>query len=259
MQKLLAIEWLKLKNYRTFWILLLLYTVLLFLVNYKLAGTASSFNMNGLQILAKSYTFPDIWSTIAYIGSYFIIFLAILVIIITTNEYTFKTNRQNIIDGWQRVDFLHAKIGVVVTISVVATLYYFILCSIIGIVNGGAVTDLLKNTEMALYFFLLSINYLGFALVIALWIKRSGLAISLFLLYAMIIENIANLITGFKYSLFLPLQCSDELVAPSAQKMLQNMAGIGHTTPPSYYIIATVSWCVVYYTLSRIMLLRRDW
>ncbi len=263
MQKLLAIEWLKLKNYRTFWILLGLYFVLLPLLNYEIANGTGSFTANGVNLFNRSFAFPDVWGNVGYIGSYFIVFLSILVIIITTNEYTFRTHRQNVIDGWKRLDFLHAKVFLVIAFSALATVYYFVLGSSFGLGYGGSVSDLFNNAEKILYFFLLSLNYLGFALFVALWIRRSGLAISLYLLYSVIIEGILqkllNWRIGGNIGDFLPLQSSDELLPLQFIKNMQSAFIGGHTTPPTYFIVATIAWCLVYYIVSRIMLLRRDW
>jgi ABC-2 type transport system permease protein len=263
MQKLLSIEWLKLKNYRTFWILAALYIVLLPLFNYEVANGMGNFTANGISIFNKSYAFPEVWDNIGYFGSYFITFLAILVIIVTTNEYTFKTNRQNVIDGWRRLDFLNAKVLLVVVFSIVATIYYFILGSCFGLANSGAVSQLFDSYDKIFYFLLLSLNYLGFALMIAIWIKRSGLAISLFLLYAIMIESIIQKILNWRmdghYGNFLPLQSSDELLPFPIMKLAAGMMGGGPATPPMYYVAATIAWCAVYYFICRGILLRNDW
>lgn len=263
MQKLLAIEWLKLKNYRTFWVLIILFAVLQPLLNYEIENGMLHFSFNGASVFSKPYAFPAVWGYIGYFGSYFIAFLAILVIIITTNEYTFRTNRQNIIDGWKRVDFLHAKIFMVLLLSIAATVFYVIMSICFGLACSGSVTELFSGNDKIFYFFLLSVNYLGFALMIALWIKRSGLAISLFLLYAIIIEGILKTILNWRIGNdsgnFLPLQASDELLPFPLGKMAEGMMGISHSTPVQYYVVATIVWCAVYYFICRSMLLRRDW
>ena len=40
-----------------------------------------------------------------------------------SNEYTFKTHRQNIIDGWSRKQFITSKLMDVLIISLIVTLY----------------------------------------------------------------------------------------------------------------------------------------
>src|SRR5690606_27562716 len=128
MKSLLAIEWLKIKKYRTFWILNGFFIVLLPLLAYELRNNLIKVNGSNMSIFGdNSYGFPGVWSNIGFWASILIIFLSILVIIVTTNEYSFRTNRQNIIDGWNRLQFYHAKVSLALALSVFATLYVFIL------------------------------------------------------------------------------------------------------------------------------------
>jgi len=263
---LLQIEWLKIKRYRTFWVLVGLFLLLLPLWNYEVANgfiKLGGGKKNGINFLSTAYSFPQVWGNLGFWGSIFITFITILVIIITTNEYTFRTNRQNVIDGWTRMQFFHAKIGMVMLLSLVATLYLFIL----GVLFGGAYSGSLKNVfsdfEQVLYFFLLSVDYLGFGLFIAIWIRKSGLAIGLFLLYSLIIENILkasiNHFTDVPYGNLLPLQASDELLPFPLMQMAKAMISGGATISMTVYALVAVFWCAVYYFAGRAILMRNDW
>jgi len=265
MNKLIGIEWLKLKRYRTFWLLVGLFLLLLPLWNYEIANGLIKLGgggKNGINFLSTAYSFPNVWGNMGFWASLFIWFISILMIIITTNEYTYRTQRQNVIDGWSKMQFFHAKVYIAVLMSIAATVYVFILGALFGFVHSGSFNGLFSEIEQVFYFFILSLDYLGFALFIALWIKRSGLAIGLFLLYAMIIENILKSVINHyidkPYGNFLPLQASDELLPfPLIQmaKALIPAASISMTT----YMLVAICWCAVYYFMSRIMLLRNDW
>jgi len=265
MNKLIAIEWLKLRRYRTFWVLAGLFLLLLPLWNYEISNGLIKIGGGGkgaINFLSTAYAFPGVWGNIGFWASYFIWFIAILVIIITTNEYTYRTNRQNVIDGWSRMQFFHGKVVMVVLLSLVATLYFFILGAVFGYINAGSFHGVLSSMDQVLSFFVLCIDYLGFALLIALWIKRSGLAIGLFLLYAMIMEKIIqellNHYTSKPYGNFLPLQAGDELFPfPLTQMARAFLPSDGMSM--SSYMIAAICWCVVYYFAGRLLLQRRDW
>ncbi|HYD20756.1 MAG TPA: ABC transporter permease, partial [Flavipsychrobacter sp.] len=97
MKALLAIEWLKIKRYRTFWILAAFFTVLLPLWNYMIASGMMQMGGGGVNFLNRAYSFPGVWENVGFWASIFIIFLSMLVIILTTNEYTYRTHRQNVI------------------------------------------------------------------------------------------------------------------------------------------------------------------
>lgn len=263
MNSLLAIEWLKIKRYRTVWILLGLFALLLPLWNYEIANGIIQVGGKGMNFLSQAYAFPEVWGNMGFWASIFVTFLSILIIILTCNEYTFRTNRQNIIDGWKRIDFFHAKILLIVVLSLVVTIYLFILGALFGYINSGSFSDLFTEIVKVFYFFILSLNYMGFALFIAIWIKRSGLAISLFLLYDLIIENILKGLINWKFDTqvgnFLPLQTSDELLPMPLWKMAQTMMGKTDSFSASTYLIITIGWCLIYYFAGRRILLRRDW
>ncbi len=266
MKGLLAIEWLKIKNYRTFWVLTGLFLVLLPLWNLEVSNGMLKIGGNGatgLNFLSSAYSFPQVWGNLGFWGSIFIMFISILVIILTTNEYTYRTNRQNVIDGWNRMDFYHAKVALVVLLSLLVTVYLFLLGVIFGTINSGSISGIFSEFQQIAYFFLLSLDYLGFALIIALWIRRSGLAIGLFILYSLIIENIVKGIINHyidkPYGNLLPLQASDELLPFPLMQMAKTMMPGGATIPMTTYAIAAMGWCVIYYLAGRTLLLRNDW
>src|ERR1700712_2059060 len=100
MLQLLHIEWLKVKYYRTFWILLLISVVSIPAFNYVIYDLMNnSFpKLNGKSIAGSPFAFPDVWQTVAWNSSLLLLIPAILILTLTTNEFTYKTHRQNIID-----------------------------------------------------------------------------------------------------------------------------------------------------------------
>jgi hypothetical protein len=53
-------------------------------------------------------------------------------IIFITNEYSYKTHRQNIIDGWSRNQFISVKIAVAFLLSLISTLMVIVTAMIFG-------------------------------------------------------------------------------------------------------------------------------
>lgn len=265
MNRLLAIEWLKIKRYRTFWILAGLFMLLLPVWNFEIAKgylKLGGDGKNGINLLDTAYSFPAVWGNLGFWASIFILFVSMLVIILTTNEYTYRTNRQNIIDGWNRSQFYHAKVGLVIMMSLLSTIYLFLLGLVFGGATSGSLSGFSSGLEQIGYFFLLSLDYTGFALFIAVMVRRSGLAMGLFLLYSIIIENILKgLINYFStkpYGNLLPLQASDELLPLPLMQMAKNLM---HTTSfdMTTYLWVSVAWCALYYIGGRLLLLRSDW
>ena len=261
----LAIEWLKIKRFRTFWILVGLFVLLLPFWNYEIATGVirAGGGKKGINFLSTQYSFPEVWHNLGWWGSIFILFISILVIIIVTQEFTYRTSRQNIIDGWEKLQFYHAKIYLVITFAFFVTLYFFLLGLIFGRVYSGSFAGLFDEFQLTAYFFLLSLDYLGFALLIAFFIKKSGLAIGLFLLYSFIIENLLkssiNYYTEKPWGNLLPLQASDELFPFPLMRMAKAAMGPAASLSVSTYVLVTAGWCLVYYFACRVILLKKDW
>ncbi|HAK12034.1 MAG TPA: ABC transporter permease, partial [Chitinophagaceae bacterium] len=74
------------------------------------------------------FAFPETWHSVAYFSSWFVMIPSILVIMVITNEYTYKTHRQNIIDGMSRQEFMLGKMIDVAIIAGVAT----IMCALVA-------------------------------------------------------------------------------------------------------------------------------
>lgn len=262
MKQLLSIEWLKIKRYRTFWVLAGFFLVLLPLLNYQILHGMVKIGGGSINLLSQSYSFPAVWGNVGFWGSIFILFLSILIIILTTNEFNFRTHRQNVIDGLKRIEFYHSKVYLVLIMSLLATIYLFVVGAFLGFNNSGSFNAMFSEIDKLFYFFILSVNYLGFALLIALWIRRSGLAIGLFLLYALILENILSGILNWQFATkpgkYLPLQSSDDLLPFPLMKLAKDfLAAPDQSSLP--LVIASVCWCAVYYFAGRNLLLKSDW
>lgn len=265
MKSLLTIEWLKIKRYRTFWVLIVFFIVLLPLWNYgvsngflKLGGNGK----DGINFLSQAYAFSNVWQNLGFWASIFVVFISILTIILTTNEYQFRTNRQNVIDGWSRIEFYHAKWLVVLTLSILTTVYVFLVGTIFGSVYGS-ISYFPGKIEFLFYVFVLSLNYYGFALLLSLFFKRSGITIGMFFLYCMILEALVskyiNWQTDSYIGNFMPLQCSDELLPFPIMDMVKSMIAQSDAPTAATYVIASFAWVVIYYVVGRQKLLRSDW
>lgn len=264
MKQLMAIEWLKIKKYRTFWVIMLLFGLLLTLWNLGVQTGLIRLGGNGMNLLAGSNSFGGIWSSVCYYTSNFVLFPAIFIIISVTNEYQFRTNRQNVIDGWTRLQFFHAKWFLMNSLALTVTIFVFLLGLLVGLVTGASFAYIGDNIEKLVYMLILCANYFGFALMISVFVKRSGLAIGILLLYCMILESMLHLFFFFKLQkpfldLFLPLQSSDELL-PSATFDAVLKAGQFGSQPPMYvYAIVSCVWICIYYLIARRKLMRSDW
>ena len=263
MKSLLAIEWLKIKQYRTFWVLSIFFLALLPLFNFFIYKGLISAGGNGINLLSQAYSFPDVWANFGFWGSILILFPAMLVVILTANEYSFRTHRQNVIDGWSRLQFFHAKCLIVLLMALLSTIYLFLCAGAMGAAVSSSVSSMFTDIKMVGYFFVLSLNYLGFAFFITTLIRKSGLSIGLFLLYSLIIENmlkgLTNWILPFKGGNLFPLQASDELLPFPLMRVATAVLSQSKPIPDYVYLCVSLGWIAVYYFIARRSILRRDW
>jgi hypothetical protein len=131
------------------------------------------------------YHFPDIWQNLTYVSLYFQLVLAIVVIVSITNEFSYKTVRQNIIDGMDRKDFLTSKVMMIFVLSLASTLFVFL----IGLTTGAIYSPetemkyIFTNIEFIPAYFLATFSTLLLVMLFSVWIKRAGLTIGIVLIY----------------------------------------------------------------------------
>src|SRR5436853_6792779 len=137
MLHLLKIEWLKIKGYKTFWILAVLFLVSIVGLNYFVfyikQGITQGNNSAVNAVLGAPFDFPNVWHTVSYFSSFLLFIPGLMIITLVTNEYSYKTTRQNIIDGWSRLQFIQVKIALVVMLALVSAIFVFLTALLFGI------------------------------------------------------------------------------------------------------------------------------
>ncbi len=222
MLNLLKTEWLKIKKYPAFWWMLIIVGLSYPAMNYAIYANGYRDQLNDknlgliLKMLPNPFTFPDVWQTVAFVSSLFVFLPAIIVIMFITNEYSYKTNRQNIIDGWSRSDFMLGKLLNVGIISLMITVLYAATALMIGVLNAGPENVFtLKGTKYIGLFFLQQFSQLSIAFLIALLVRKAFIALGVFLFYyfplePMLIQLAKRYDLGFRE--YFPLEISDRLV-----------------------------------------------
>ena len=224
MSSLVRTEWLKLRKYRAFWWMLLIVILTYTLINWGFfniyqenlqgEGVASSI----LKALGNPFSFPEVWHTVAYASSFSIIIPAIVVIMFISNEYTYKTHRQNIIDGWSRNQFMAAKMVDVFLISLVVTIIYTAIALIIGFKNEEDPAGEIWGKANYIYLVLLQLfSQLSLAFLVAFFVKRAFIALGIFVFYYFA-EQVGAAYLNASYDngveKFLPIEVSDRLIWP---------------------------------------------
>jgi hypothetical protein len=230
MFSLIQIEWLKIKKYPAFWAMLIIVLLtypaanLMFYNVYLDITTQKGTQMLAKMFLGNPFAFPETWHTVAYISSFFVILPSILVIMLVTNEYQYKTQRQNVIDGWTRRQFMASKLIDVFIVSAITTLLYALVAIAFSIYADTF--DATKMWEQSYYiglFFLQSFAQLSIAFLLGYLIKKAFISLGIFLFYYLIVENIATGYIRMKaekiggdLGRFLPFEISDRMIVAPA-------------------------------------------
>ncbi|MEO6289286.1 MAG: ABC transporter permease [Ginsengibacter sp.] len=250
MLQLLRIEWLKVRYYRTFWILLLISIVCIPAFNYVIYDMMdNSFpKINGKSVLGSPFAFPDVWQTVAWNSSLLLLIPAILIITLTTNEFTYKTHRQNIIDGWGRGQFINVKLLEILIFSIFISTIVFLTSLAFGYF-GNKTSDgisMFQDVRFAGFFFVEMISYSLIAFLISMVIKRAGLAMGVFFIY-MIIEQFVVALLRNKFKIgwvdFLPQEVTDMLIQqPYGKKLISgpDKLKIWESHIPTYLLVAAI-------------------
>jgi ABC-type transport system involved in multi-copper enzyme maturation permease subunit len=270
MFNLIRTEWFKIKNYPGFWwimgVTLLSYPGIngMFYFIYKENTQNEKRSAEMIKMLiGNPFEFPETFRTVAFASSLFVFIPAILIIMLITNEYTYKTNRQNVIDGWSRNEFLIAKFFNVVIISALVVLLYLAVTLVIGFVTTPKInTESWKLFKYTGLYALQVFSQLSFAFLLGLLIRRAFIALGVFIFYKIILENIA---VGFldKYAKdagrFLFTEVSDRLTPIPAFLGKLDEKGYEKTLGLiNQHILLSVLYLVVFWVLIFWVYKKRD-
>jgi ABC-2 type transport system permease protein len=187
MKRLLQIELIKLWNNRASKILIYGYFILL--TGIALIA-AIKFDIGPIKFhLAEQgiFNFPYIWHFNTFVAALLKIFLAIIIVSMMSNEYTYKTIKQNLIDGLSKKEFIASKFLTVVLFSIVSTVFVAVISLILGSIYsdytewGIVFTDL----RFLVAYFIKLVGFFSFCLFIGILVKRSAFALGFLILWQM--------------------------------------------------------------------------
>lgn len=216
MKRLFLIEFLKLKSYKIFWILVLLYFVMMVLALLGFSGYVESI-FGGSPFAAgidKINHFPMVWNYMTYIAGFFHLILGVVIIIISCNEYGYKTVRQNVINGLSRGEFLMSKFIMLVLFSLISTILVGLVTLLLGLIYSEPYEMAYLPEKLAFIpgYFIQILGYSMLAFLIGLIVRRTGFAIGFLLLYVLMVEKIGAYYIPEPINLFLPVEAFDNMI-----------------------------------------------
>lgn len=278
MKRLISIELQKLWQSKASRILIISYFVLLSFIALISSIEINIFGHNVRFADQGLFNFPFIWHFNTYVAVYFKIFLAIVIVSMMANEYTYGTLKQNLIDGLSKQEFLGSKVAIVLLFSVVSTLFVFIMTLILGY-SFSSYTEasiVFRDLQYLLAYFINLVAFFSFCLFAGVLVKRSAFALGFIILWS-IIENILYAILRWqvfggdealthKVVAFFPLESiSNLLIEPlnrfKTVKAVNAMAGqvIDKDFGVHWYsILIVLVWTSVFLWASYRILKKRD-
>lgn len=273
--QLLKIEWLKLKNYSAFIVLSLFFLLGVLGSNYAVFYLKKNFidNADPTKMIAGAspYNFSNTWQTTSYVSGFVLMLPALLMILLVTNEFSFRTHRQNIIDGWSRKSFIDVKIIMALIGAAVATVVVFITALIFGFASGSSFD--ISNIDNIGFFFLKALSFNMIALLFAVLVRKTGFAIGLFFIYLGVENILWGILQGLsmKYKLengfdigymgnYLPLNSSDSLIH-FPKNAVSDMAKNVNKMPHEYMYVSlalALGYLFLFYWWSRNRILKTD-
>ena len=180
---------------------------------------------------------------------------AILIITLMTNEFTYRTHRQNIIDGWNRGQFLGVKLLEILLLSAFTTLIVGLTALAFGRLGNKVPADISiwEGSRYVAAYFVQMLAYSLISFLMAIFIKRAGLAMGVFFIY-LIIEDIVVAICRNRYHAvwvdYLPEEVTDLLIPQPYAKAIITQQGASRweSHVPVYLTVAAaylLIFCVV--------------
>ena len=277
MKRLLSIELQKIWKNKASRVLTLTYFILLTFI----ALIASiKFDLGPFHIDPAEngiFNFPYIWHFNTYIAAYLKFFLAIVIVSMMANEYSYGTLKQNLIDGMSKKELILSKFLTVVLFATISTVFVFLMSLILGY-SFSSYTEIgivFSDLEYLLAFFVKLLGFFSFCLFLGILVKRSAFALG-FLLVWSIAEQIGYGV--LKYQIFnksekvdtlfsfFPLESMSNLIVEPISRLniiksIGNQVGVTGTKDYSVHlsgILIVLAWTVIFMLMSYKLLKKRD-
>ena len=223
------------------------------------------------------FNFPFIWHFNTYIAAILKLFLAIVIVSMMANEYSYGTLKQNLIDGMSKKEFILSKFLTVVLFATASTVFVFVMSLILGL-SFSSYTEfgiIFSNLEYLLAYFVKLVGFFSFCLFLGILVKRSAFALG-FLMVWNIIEGIAKGILAFKIfpnstisdsiSQFFPLESMSNLIVEpftrlSVIQSIGTQMGVENFKDYDvhwYSLLIVIAWIVIFMLMSLKLLKKRD-
>lgn len=278
MIRLLQIEFQKIWKNRSSKILSIAYFVIL---SFIALIASIKFNIGTFELHIADqgiFNFPYIWHFNTYIAAILKLFLAIVIVSMMANEYSYGTLKQNLIDGLSKKEFIQSKFLTIVVFALASTIFVFFMSLLLGLSfsSYNEIDIIFSDLEYVLAYFVKLVAFFSFCLFLGILVKRSAFAIG-FLFIWNIIEGIIIGVLRWKVfkgtntyqniTQFLPLESMSNLIKEpftrlSVIKNIETTIG-GEIAAKDYGVhwfslLIVICWIFIFTLLSYKIIQKRD-
>ncbi|RZJ51986.1 MAG: ABC transporter permease [Flavobacterium sp.] len=277
MKRLISIEIQKIWKNKASRVLTLTYFILL---SFIALIASIKFNIGPLKFQVAEmgiFNFPFIWHFNTYVAALLKFFLAIVIVSMMANEYSYGTLKQNLIDGLSKKEFILSKFLTVVVFALCSTIFVFFMSLILGLSfsSYNEFGIVFSDLEYLLAFFIKLIGFFSFCLFLGILVKRSAFALGFLLVWSFIESIIKGLLvfqifpesnTGNYITQFLPLEAMSNLIIEpftrlSLIKSIGTQIGVENTKDYGVHalpIFIVLVWTFLFVYFSYKLLKNRD-
>lgn len=277
MKRLLAIELQKIWMNKASRVLTLTYFILLsfiaLIASIKFDIGFFKFHLAEMGI----FNFPFIWHFNTYIAAWLKFFLAIVIVSMMANEYSYGTLKQNLIDGMSKKEFILSKFLTILVFAFASTVFVFLMSLLLGY-SFSSYTEIgivFSDLEYLIAFFVKLIGFFSFCLFLGILVKRSAFALG-FLLAWTVAESITKGLLVYKFfpdnkmvetiTHFFPLESMSNLIVMpfrrlSVVKNIGKQVGVNSAIDYSVHfstIVIVLFWASLFMLFSYKLLKKRD-
>lgn len=276
MKRLFFIELYKIRHHKLSRTLFIAYFTLLTsialiaAIKFKLGNTEIHLAEQGV------FNFPYIWHFNTWVADFFTFFLMIIVVSMVTNEFSYRTLKQNLIDGLSKKEFLLSKFYFLVVLSFLATFFVFIISLILGLKYSDYTSTMIIFSDLyfLISFFLKLLTTFVLITFFGFLFKRSAYALGFFfiwmmiegIIYALLRWHFFNETIADRIIMFFPYQAirnilPEPITRLNVTKQIGKQIGenlTDFTGIPLLYFIILILWIIILLNLSYFILKKRD-
>lgn len=193
MLRLLNIELQKIRYNKSAKVISIIYFILITFIAL-IASIEFNFASVNFRVADQGiFNFPFIWHFNTYVAAILKFFLAVVIVSLIANEYSYRTLKQNLIDGLSKKEFILSKFLIVVLFAAISTLFVFVVSLILGLIFSDytEVGIIFSDLEYLLAYFVKLVGFFSFCLFLGVLVKRSAFAIG-FLFVWFVVESIIH-------------------------------------------------------------------